>query len=116
MRDHLLLYVNGQPIRGTGDDAFLTLSDFVRRRQGLTGTKVVCAEGDCGSCAAMIGRVENGGTSIRYAAVTSCIQLVFQLDGCHVVTVEGLREGGALNTIQQAMVSAQGTQCGFCTP
>jgi xanthine dehydrogenase small subunit len=115
MRDHILLYVNGRPVRVFGDDAFLTLSDFLRRRQNLPGTKVVCAEGDCGSCAVLIGRVE--GDRIRYASVTSCIQLVFQLDGAHVVTVEGLRSGrGELNAVQQAMVACQGTQCGFCTP
>jgi xanthine dehydrogenase small subunit len=115
MRDHLLLYVNGSPVEVRGDDAFLSLSDFLRRRRGLTGTKVVCAEGDCGSCAALIGRLDDGG-AIRYAAVTSCIQLVFQLDGCHVVTIEGLRDGTDLNPIQQAMVSCHGAQCGFCTP
>jgi xanthine dehydrogenase small subunit len=116
VRDHILLYLNGQPVRVHGDDVFLSLSDFLRRRRGLTGTKVVCAEGDCGSCAALVGRVDESGTSIRYSAVTSCIQLVFQLDACHVVTVEGLRDGAGLNPIQQAMVSCQGTQCGFCTP
>jgi xanthine dehydrogenase small subunit len=114
MRDHVLLFVNGRPVRISGDDVFLSLSDFLRRRLGLTGTKVVCAEGDCGSCAALIGRVEDG--RIRYTSVTSCIQLVFQLDGTHVVTVEGLRDGKALNPVQQAMVTCQGTQCGFCTP
>ena len=115
MRDHLLLYVNGSPVEVRGDDAFLSLSDFLRRRRGLTGTKVVCAEGDCGSCAVLIGRLDDSG-ALRYSAVTSCIQLVFQLDGCHVVTVEGLRDGTNLNPIQQAMVSCHGAQCGFCTP
>src|SRR5688500_16501438 len=114
MRDHILLYVNGQPARVGGDDAFLTLSEFLRRRRGLTGTKVVCAEGDCGSCATLVGRVD--GERIRYSAVTSCIQLVFQLDAAHVVTVEGLRDGRELNAVQRAMVQCQGTQCGFCTP
>src|SRR5688500_11076050 len=114
MRDHLLLYLNGRPIRVTGDDAFLTLSDYLRRRRGLTGTKVVCAEGDCGSCSVLVGRPEAG--KLKYAAVTSCIQLMFQLDAAHVVTVEGLREGRELNPIQHAMVAGHGTQCGFCTP
>jgi xanthine dehydrogenase small subunit len=114
MRDHVLLYLNGRPVRVRGDDAFLTLSDFVRRRQNVPGTKVVCAEGDCGSCAVLIGRVEGG--RLRYSSVTSCIQLVFQLDGAHVVTVEGLRSGRELNPVQEAMVACQGTQCGFCTP
>jgi xanthine dehydrogenase small subunit len=114
MREHVLLYLNGRPVEVRGDDVFLTLSDFLRRRRGLTGTKVVCAEGDCGSCAVLIGRVE--GDRLRYAAVTSCIQFVVQLDGAHVVTIEGLRDGGTLNPVQQAMVQCQGTQCGFCTP
>lgn len=114
MREYVLFYMNGQPVRVGRDDVFLTLSEFLRRRRGLTGTKVVCAEGDCGSCAVLIGRVEDN--AIRYAAVTSCIQLVLQLDGMHVVTVEGLRDGRELNPVQQAMVNCQGTQCGFCTP
>jgi xanthine dehydrogenase small subunit len=114
MRDHLHLYVNGTAVDVRGDDAFLTLSEFLRRRRRLTGTKVVCAEGDCGSCAVLVGRSDAVG--IRYASVTSCIQFLFQLDATHVITVEGLRDGKKLNPIQQAMVTCQGTQCGFCTP
>src|SRR5436305_4569843 len=113
-RDHILLYLNGRPVRVTGGDAFLTLAEFLRRRQGLTGTKVVCAEGDCGSCAVLVGRIEEG--LLRYASVTSCIQLLFQLDAAHVVTVEGLRDGQSFNPIQEAMVACHGAQCGFCTP
>ena len=41
---------------------------------------------------------------------------MFQLDGTHVVTVEGLRPDGALNPVQQAMIDCHGSQCGFCTP
>ncbi|MDB5322568.1 MAG: molybdopterin dehydrogenase FAD-binding protein [Phycisphaerales bacterium] len=114
MRDHVLLYLNGRVLRISGDDAFLTLAEYLRRRQNLTGTKIVCAEGDCGSCAVLIGRPAQG--AMRYAAVTSCIQLLFQLDASHVVTVEGLRDGQQLNPIQQAMVACHGAQCGFCTP
>src|SRR4051812_17804670 len=114
MRDHVLLYLNGRPVRVEGDDVFLRLSDFLRRRRNLPGTKVVCAEGDCGSCAVLVGRVETG--RLRYSAVTSCIQLVFQLDAAHVVTVEGLRDGADLNPIQGAMVACHGAQCGYCTP
>ena len=114
MRDHVLFYINGRPVRVGGEDVFLTLAELLRRRRGLVGTKIVCAEGDCGSCAVLIGRVE--GDKLKYAAVTSCIQLVLQLDACHVVTVEGLRDGDELNPIQEAMVACGGTQCGFCTP
>jgi xanthine dehydrogenase small subunit len=116
MRDHLLIYLNGRALRVTGDDAFLTLAEFLRRRRQLTGTKIVCAEGDCGACAVLIGRVLPAGGSIQYASVNSCIQMIFQLDAAHVVTVEGLKYGDDLNPIQNAMVSCHGTQCGFCTP
>jgi xanthine dehydrogenase small subunit len=118
MRDHLLLYVNGCPVRVHGDDAFLTLAEFLRRRQRLTGTKVVCAEGDCGSCSVLVGRGDDPRRT-RYTTVTSCIQLMFQLDGAHVVTVEGLNAEGARcgsATLQQCMVTCHGAQCGFCTP
>ncbi|MEO1237206.1 MAG: FAD binding domain-containing protein [Planctomycetota bacterium] len=118
MRDHLLIYLNGAPLRVTGDDAFLTLTEFLRKRRGMPGTKVVCAEGDCGSCAALLGKLQPDG-SIAYTNVTACIQLMLQLDGVHVVTIEGLSppaNSNDLTPIQDAMVECHGTQCGFCTP
>ena len=116
MRDYVLIYVNGQRHEVRGERAFQTLSSFLRYELGLVGTKVVCAEGDCGSCAVLVGRADENGR-IAYRAVTSCIQFVYQLDVAHVVTIEGLkREGDALNPVQEAMVRCQGTQCGFCTP
>ena len=41
---------------------------------------------------------------------------MFQLDGTHIVTIEGLAKAGGLSGIQQAMVDCHGSQCGFCTP
>ncbi|MEM1208248.1 MAG: FAD binding domain-containing protein [Planctomycetota bacterium] len=114
MRDALHLYLNGRPLRVTGDDAWLMVSTFLRRRRSLPGTKVVCAEGDCGSCTALVGRVEDG--RLVYRSMLSCIQRVAQLDATHVVTVEGLLEGDRLNAFQEAMVREHGAQCGFCTP
>jgi xanthine dehydrogenase small subunit len=114
MRDHLLLYINSRPARVAGEDAFLTLSDYLRRHHRLTGTKVVCAEGDCGSCSVLVGRVK--GDRIAYSAVTSCIQLMLQLDATHVITIEGLSAPDQLNPIQESLVHCQGAQCGFCTP
>jgi len=116
MRDHLLLYINGGAVSVRGDDAAMTLSDFLRRQRGLTGTKVVCAEGDCGACAVLVGRVSDDGKRIEYSSICSCIVRMFQLDATHVVTVEGLNDGEALNPIQEAMVRCHGAQCGFCTP
>jgi xanthine dehydrogenase small subunit len=115
MRDFLLLYVNGRRHEVRGQRAFGSLSDFLRYDLRLTGTKVVCAEGDCGSCTVLAGRPQ--GPRLIYRGVTSCIQFLYQLDGAHVITVEGLRSGdGALHPVQDAMVKCHGAQCGFCTP
>ena len=117
IRDHLVLFVNGKRREVHDSDCFLSLSDFLRSRLGLTGTKIVCSEGDCGSCTVLVGRTESG--AIRYLPIDSCIRFMFQLDGCHVVTIEGLAGApgnGNLTPIQQAMVDCHGSQCGFCTP
>ena len=114
MRDHLLFFVNGQRHRVSGPDCFLNLSDYLRRRCGLVGTKIVCSEGDCGACSVLVGRPSGG--ALRYQAIDSCIQFVFQLEGAHIVTVEGLAPSGVLTPVQQAMVDCHGSQCGFCTP
>ncbi|MBV8519428.1 MAG: FAD binding domain-containing protein [Acidobacteria bacterium] len=113
MRDYVILHVNGEPVRVTGDGIFESLSRFLRVRRGAAGTKVVCEEGDCGACTVLIGRRD--GDRLRYRAVNSCIQFVFQLDLAHVVTVEGLG-AGALTPVQDAMVRCHGAQCGYCTP
>jgi xanthine dehydrogenase small subunit len=114
MRHSLLIYVNGTRHDIAGGDAFSSLSDFLRYDLGLTGTKVVCAEGDCGSCTLFIGRPS--GDRIVYKPVTSCIQFLHQLDCTHVVTVEGLTPADSLNPVQEAMVRCHGAQCGYCTP
>ena len=47
----------------------------------------------------------------------ACIYFLYQLDGKHVVTVEGLGpSGGDLHPVQAAMVDYHGSQCGYCTP
>jgi len=114
MRDHLLIHVNGIAHRVSGALAFQSLSNFLRYDLSLIGTKVVCSEGDCGSCTVLIGRADDG--KIVYRPVTSCIQFLYQLDGAHVVTIEGLKYGDQLNPVQEAMVRCHGAQCGFCTP
>ena len=115
MRDHILLYINGRRHQVAGSDALVSLSDFLRLRLGLAGTKIVCSEGDCGSCTVLVGRPE--GDRLRYRPIDSCIQWMFQLDGTHVVTVEGLNGcNGHLTPVQNAMVDCHGSQCGFCTP
>src|SRR5262245_31641470 len=115
-RDHLILYVNGIRHEIRGEQAFRSLSDFLRYDLGLVGTKIVCAEGDCGSCSVFVGRLDPSSSDIRYETVCSCIQFLCQLDCTHIITVEGLKYDERLNPVQEAMVACQGSQCGFCTP
>lgn len=89
------------------------LLDFVRYHQNLTGTKIGCREGDCGACTVLIGDLKNG--ELEYQSATSCLTALGNIDGKHVVTVEGTN-GQALNPIQEAMADEGATQCGFCTP
>jgi xanthine dehydrogenase small subunit len=114
MRDYVLVHVNGRRHEIRGEAAFAPLADFLRGDSQLTGTKVVCAEGDCGACTVLVGRPD--GPRLRYEAVDACIQFLHQLDCKHVVTVEGLGTPAALHPVQQALVEHHGSQCGFCTP
>ena len=125
MRNYLLMYVNGKRQKIFGENGFKTLSEFLRKDLGLVGTKVVCAEGDCGSCTVLLGRMKsnkNGKTEFHYQSIDSCIQYLYQLDCSHIVTVEALKKikknklKFEINNVQKAMVSAGGSQCGYCTP
>ncbi|ARE41556.1 Xanthine dehydrogenase, iron-sulfur cluster and FAD-binding subunit A [Rhodovulum sp. P5] len=92
-----------------------TLLEFLRLTRRLTGTKEGCAEGDCGACTVLVGRIAAG--ELVYEPVNACIRLLPSLDGCHVVTVEHLADAvGGLHPVQDAMVADHGSQCGFCTP
>lgn len=119
-RDFLNLYVNGKLHEVANEHAFWTLSDFLRLELGLVGTKIVCAEGDCGACSVLVGRIDGAGKELIYRSIDSCIAFLYQLDCSHIVTVEGLStpEAGShsLSPVQQAMVDCHGSQCGFCTP
>lgn len=113
-RDYVFFFCNGRPIRSKGLAVFQTLSTWLRKDKQLTGTKIVCAEGDCGACTVLLGYpIEK---NIKYEAVNSCILNVHQLDGLHVITIEGLSWGDRLHPVQQAMRDGFGSQCGYCTP
>jgi len=91
-----------------------SLLDTIREHLHLCGTKQACREGECGACTVLIGKRGEDG-AIRYKASASCLLPVGDVDGCHVVTVEGLgREN--LTVVQQLIVEHGASQCGFCTP
>ena len=113
---HAIRYLRRSRIETLGGvDPTLTVLRWLREHAGLTGTKEGCAEGDCGACTVVLG--EPDGDAIRYRAVNACILFVHALDGKQLITVEDLAApDGALHPVQQAMVDAHGSQCGFCTP
>ena len=88
------------------------LLDFVRYDKSLTGTKIGCREGDCGACTVLIGDLKNG--QMDYKQVTSCLTPLGNVQGKHVVTIEGLNME-SLSPVQQYIVDESGSQCGFCT-
>jgi xanthine dehydrogenase small subunit len=53
---------------------------------------------------------------LRWQAVNSCLMTMGQIDGCAVLTIEGVTPARALSAVQKAMLDADATQCGFCTP
>ena len=114
-RTEIRFLLNDAEVRSSDVAAGDTLLDFLRINRRLTGTKEGCAEGDCGACTVLVGRLHDG--TLRYEPVNACIRFLASLDGCHVVTVEHLRGAdGGLHPVQQAMVEHHGSQCGFCTP
>jgi len=97
--------VNGQP-NEIEVDPWRTLLEILRDQLNLTGTKQSCAEGHCGACTVLV----DG------EAVNACLMLALEANGCDILTIEGLAEGGKLTPIQEAFVNYGAVQCGFCTP
>lgn len=95
------LRVNGE-VYPVGGPVGTTLADTLREELGLTGTKVACGAGHCGSCTVQLDGVP----------VLACITLVHTVGSREVTTIEGLRD----HPLVDAFVTADAVQCGFCTP
>ncbi|HVZ13735.1 MAG TPA: 2Fe-2S iron-sulfur cluster-binding protein, partial [Bauldia sp.] len=79
----------------------MLLLDYLRENEGSTGTKEGCGEGDCGACTVALGRLRDG--KLVYEPVNACIQLLGQVDGSEVVTIEDLvQTNGTLHPLQLA--------------
>jgi xanthine dehydrogenase small subunit len=118
MRNKIIFYLNGIRKEVGAKESSMMLAEYLRYDQCLTGTKIVCAEGDCGACSVLRLFPHNQSVdSHNYVPINSCITLVAQLDGSSLVTVDALKEkDGTLHETQRAMVECHGSQCGFCTP
>lgn len=82
------------------------LVDVLREDLRLTGTKEGCSIGECGACTVLI----NGETC------ASCLTLVGQVEGCEILTVEGLSQLELGRRLQECFLDTGAVQCGFCTP
>jgi isoquinoline 1-oxidoreductase alpha subunit len=71
---------------------------------GLTGTKFGCGIAACGACT-----VHLDGQAIR-----SCVTPVSAVAGKQVTTIEAIGETAAGKKIQDAWISLEVPQCGYC--
>lgn len=104
MKQLLKLSVNGEKIEVYAEP-WKSLADVLRDELLLTGTKIGCNAGRCGSCTVLV----NG------KAVKSCLILAVQAQGHDILTIEGLSKQG-LHPLQQAFIDRFAVQCGYCTP
>lgn len=116
-RQTIIATINHQRLEIEGEKAFMPLASYLREEANLTGTKVVCAEGDCGACTVLLASEIGADGKLIFKPVNSCILPLYLIDGSQVVTVEGIKISDTeLHPVQQSMVDCQGAQCGYCTP
>ena len=104
-RKTISLKVNGME-RNLEVVARTTVLDMVRDQLGLTGAKLGCDIQVCGACTLLV----DG------KALSACSMLAADVDGCEVVTIEGLSEKNSLHRLQEAFMEFGALQCGYCTP
>ncbi len=81
-----------------------TLYYLIHDVMGLTGTKLMCDRGACGSCTVIV----NG------RPILSCMTLAVECNGKTIETVEGIADSG--HPLIEQYVKHHCMQCGYCTP
>uniref|UniRef100_A0A8B9KDR4 Xanthine dehydrogenase/oxidase n=1 Tax=Astyanax mexicanus TaxID=7994 RepID=A0A8B9KDR4_ASTMX len=105
-----------QVIERNADPETMLLT-FIRRKLGLTGTKLGCSEGGCGACTVMMSKFDPHSNRIIHQAINACLAPLCSLHHCAITTVEGIGSvGSKLHPVQERIAKAHGSQCGFCTP
>ena len=97
------LIVNGKPVQIDAPDD-MPLLWALRDVLGLTGTKFGCGVAQCGACT----------VHIDGAPVRSCSFPVSAAAGKKITTIEGLAQDGKLHKVQQAWLTHDVPQCGYC--
>jgi xanthine dehydrogenase YagT iron-sulfur-binding subunit len=87
-------------------DSRTTLLDLLRENLQLTGTKKGCDHGQCGACTVHVDGTRE----------LSCLTLAAMVPGKEITTIEGLADGDQLHPMQEAFITCDGFQCGYCTP
>ncbi len=96
--------INGQAT-SLDADPNMPILWIVREKLGMTGTKFGCGIAACGACT-----VHLDGEPVR-----SCSTPLSAAEGRAITTIEGVAgEDGALSAVQQAWISEQVPQCGYC--
>jgi len=106
------ILVNGKNVEVNNVQYDITLLNWLRDYNKLTGTKEGCAEGDCGACSVII--EENGSGNLR--PINSCLVRLGQVIGTSVTTIEGLGSDKNPHSLQIAFAKEHASQCGYCTP
>jgi nicotinate dehydrogenase subunit A len=98
--------VNGRATTLESWDANQPLLYALRGSLGLTGVKVGCALGQCGSCTVLVDD----------RPVKSCLITIGASAGRRIATIEGLGTPEKPDRLQAAFIAEQAAQCGYCTP
>lgn len=106
MKQLIKLKVNGV-VEEVFVEPWWSLAYVLREVLNLTGTKVGCETGNCGTCTVLVdGKV-----------VKSCLLLAPKANRKEIVTIEGLTsKDGGLHPLQEAFIEHFAVQCGYCTP
>jgi aerobic-type carbon monoxide dehydrogenase small subunit (CoxS/CutS family) len=101
--DVIRLTINGQAYLIHVEPEW-TLYHLIHDRLGLTGTKLFCDRGACGSCTVILdGR-----------PVLSCMTLAIECHGKIMETIEGV--AAEHHPLIDAYINNHALQCGYCTP
>ncbi|XP_023475059.2 xanthine dehydrogenase/oxidase isoform X1 [Equus caballus] len=115
--DELVFFVNGKKVVEKNADPETTLLAYLRRKLGLSGTKLACGEGGCGACTVMFSKYDRLQNKIVHFPANACLAPICSLHHIAVTTVEGIGSTKTrLHPVQERIAKSHGSQCGFCTP